>query len=427
MTSLSMDQAPPIDAPFRFFLTAPFFLVGIAVLLLHAGAQVWVSRWSGTLLAVTHLLTLGFLSMTMAGALLQMLPVVVGSPVPRVQGVARIIHLPWLLGTVCLALGLYGWGVILLRIGVGLLGVAIGLFLLVGAYSLARAPMRHATVLSMDYALLSFLFAFTLGVAIAGVLSGDFGSVPTSFIAMHQAWGLVGWMGGLIIGISYQVVPMFLLTPAYPVRITRWLGGVLCGLLGAWSVTGWLSFAGSAWWHTVSGLMIAMCLSWFAMVTLWLQYKRRRKILDATQQFWRIGLFSLLIACGVWGAVQAMSPWSHSSILLGILFLYGFVAALVQGMLYKIIPFLVWFHLQSRLPKGQFAPNMKQLISDRHAHHQMMVYLASLLGLLGSLAWPILIYPSALAMGASGLLLWRNLLGAAWQYQTRCANLSAPG
>lgn len=421
MTSLSMDQAPPIDAPFRFFLTAPFFFVAIAMLLLHAGTHVWESRWSGTLLAVTHLLTLGFLSMTMTGALLQMLPVVVGVPVPRVQGVARMIHLPWLLGTVCLALGLYGWGDFLLRAGIGLLSVAIGFFLLVGTYSLVRAPTRHATVLSMAYALLSFLFTFILGIALAGSLSGNLHLELTSFIPLHQAWGLVGWMGGLIMGISYQVVPMFLLTPAYPARITRWLGGTLWGLLGAWSVTSWMSFAGSAGWHILFGLMIALGLSLFVMVTLWLQHKRRRKIFDTTQQFWRIGLFSLLLACGVWSFVQTAPAWLHSAILLGILFLYGFVAALVQGMLYKIIPFLVWFHLQSRLPKGHFAPNMKQLIPDRHARRQMLVYLGSLLGLLSSLVWPVLIYPSALAVGVSGLLLWWNLVGAARQYRTCCA------
>ena len=34
--------------------------------------------------------------------------------------------------------------------------------------------------------------------------------------------------------------------------------------------------------------------------------------------------------------------------LLGVLMIVGFAMSVINGMLYKIVPFLVWFHLQSR-------------------------------------------------------------------------------
>ena len=67
LTGLSLKQAPPLSVPLRFFLTAPVFLLLAAMLLWHLGATVWASRWSAGVLALTHLLTLGYLSMVMLG------------------------------------------------------------------------------------------------------------------------------------------------------------------------------------------------------------------------------------------------------------------------------------------------------------------------------------------------------------------------
>ena len=75
---LSFEQAPPLNAPLRFFLTAPLFGVIAGLLLLLEGEGVLLSRWSPSALALTHLLTLGFMLQIMIGALIQVLPVVSG-------------------------------------------------------------------------------------------------------------------------------------------------------------------------------------------------------------------------------------------------------------------------------------------------------------------------------------------------------------
>ena len=79
---LSFSQAPPILVPFRFFLSAPLFGLLAALLALWYGPSLMDSRWQSSVLALTHLMTLGFLGMAMVGAMMQMLPVVAGSPVP---------------------------------------------------------------------------------------------------------------------------------------------------------------------------------------------------------------------------------------------------------------------------------------------------------------------------------------------------------
>ena len=98
---LSLDQAPPIGVPLRFFLTAPLFALAAALLLIWQGPDLLDSRWNPALLGATHLLTLGYMGLIMIGALLQILPVVAGTPMQHPALVASIVHT---LGTVGIGL-----------------------------------------------------------------------------------------------------------------------------------------------------------------------------------------------------------------------------------------------------------------------------------------------------------------------------------
>ena len=69
------------------------------------------TRWSPAALAATHLLTVGFLGQIMVGALLQLLPVLAGVPLPRLFDWVQL-HAAW---------GPFGWiGLLILVVGFGL-------------------------------------------------------------------------------------------------------------------------------------------------------------------------------------------------------------------------------------------------------------------------------------------------------------------
>src|SRR5574340_1841803 len=90
--SLSFDQAPPVSGPARFFLTAPLFGIAAGFLLALNDGGLFDSRWQPAALALTHLMTLGFMLLTLCGALLQILPVASGANVWRPRVVAWIVH-----------------------------------------------------------------------------------------------------------------------------------------------------------------------------------------------------------------------------------------------------------------------------------------------------------------------------------------------
>ena len=236
MTSvgLRLDQAPPFSVPLRFFLTAPLFGAAAAIVVLIEGPEIFLSRWHPTLLAVTHLLTLGVLTMVMLGALMQMLPVLAGIPVRRPVGVAAVVHALLVVGTITIALSFWSSFTALRAVGLITLGIGVGIFFLVAGESLARA-VANPSVTAMRLALLAFAVVALLGIYTGSPWAPTQASLALRVTDAHLVWGLVGWVALLIIGVAYQVVPMFQLTRAYPTWLRPGLVPAVFAMLILWS------------------------------------------------------------------------------------------------------------------------------------------------------------------------------------------------
>lgn len=419
---LSFSQAPPILVPFRFFLSAPLFGLLAALLAFWTGPSLLDGRWQPAVLALTHLMTLGFLGMAMIGAMLQMLPVVAGSPVAHPVGVARAVH--WLLipGVLVLVCGFLLSMPLPMRIAMLLLGGGFTIFIAAAGLSLWRAPSSNPTQIGMRFALTGLLVTVVLGL----ILASNFGwtwwlNRWVQVTNIHATWGLLGWIGLLVVGVSYQVVPMFQLTPAYPKLMSRWLSRVVFLLLLSGTALYGLP-AGKTWTLAmlVIMLLIVAIVGVFAAVTLRLQLQRRRKQPDVTLLFWRFGMTSLLLSLVVGMVMLFMPAWASEhkfNFMMVFLFLAGFAVSVVNGMLYKIVPFLIWFHLQSLLIGITRVPNMKLIMPEPGMRRQMRLHFIAVLLLASSALWPVMIYPATLLFGASMVLLEVNLLTAFRLYQ----------
>jgi hypothetical protein len=417
---LSFDQAPPFSAPLRFFLTAPLFLLAAA--LLAAFDPAWAaSRWTPSALALTHLFVLGFLAMVMAGALLQVLPVVVGQRVPHAVRVARIGHIGLALGALLLTFGLGAARPAWIFPGAALIGA--GLLPLLAALGLALLRARPAQPHTRDairLAAIALTITLALGIHLAGGLTGLWAIPDLVRVAnLHATWGLIGWVAALVFGVAYQVVPMFQLTPAYPAWLMRALAVSLPLVLLLASAS---MLAARPWSARLSGaalVLAALTTLAFALTTLDLQRRRRRKLADVTLDFWRIAMASLTtLALALPGLLfEDLAP--RIELPLGLLFVLGFGVSAVCGMLYKIVPFLAWFHLQSQTgARAGTIPTMKQLIDQRVARWHVRLHLATLAltmaGLLASSVW--LVRLGSLLLAANAVLLCWGLYRATWLF-----------
>jgi hypothetical protein len=417
---LSFEQAPPFALPLRFFLTAPLFLLAAAILIVLA-PDTLASRWTPQALALTHALTLGFLAMVMIGALMQMLPVVAGATIPFSRAVGWLTHVPLSFGTAALMAGFLSGEAPLYQAGMALLASAFVVFLLAASFSLVHA-VASDTVSGMRLAMLSLAITTALGLALA--LSRSSGWVLTetaAAIAAHAVLGLLGWVMLLVVGVAYQVVPMFQITPPYPPRLGRWLAPVLFVLLVILALASLLPQAATSAVAVIAQVGLAAGILVFAFITLRLQSQRRRKLPDVSLDFWRLGMGSLIASVTVWMLARLWPAWADSDaypLLLGLLFIGGFAVSVVSGMLYKIVPFLAWFHLQAQLQaRAGSIPNMKEMIAQRWMrwHFRLHLLACTLLGC--ATIWPYLFaMPGGIATGMSAMLLWLNLTAATRRY-----------
>lgn len=412
--SLSFEQAPPISVPLRFFLTAPLFGIAAGLLLVATGGAVFASRWQGSALALTHLMTVGLMLMNMCGALLQVLPVAAGANVWRPRLTAWVTHLGVTAGAVLLAAGLLSGSGVLLQVAGPLLGSVLGFYVAVVLTGLLRTPARGATVLALRLAVGGLTVTTGFGVLLAAAFGWPL-QLPLPMLAsLHAAWGLLGWSLMLVAAVAYLVVPMFQLTPPYRPGFARWWAVGLAALCLAWSM---LAFAApNSGLATAVGLALAGLSAAFGATTLRLQQQRRRRIGDATLLFWRIAMVSL-IAAAMLGGVRLFMPLGTAAaaieFLIGVLMIGGTFTAVINGMLYKIVPFISWLHLQRVLP---VPPNMYQMIPERMMRGQLRLYLAALCLLLAGVLLPSLTRLAGLLFAASCVWLEWNLVRAVRLY-----------
>ncbi len=421
---LSFDQAPPVSVPFRFFLTAPLFGAFAGLALAWLGPAVLASRWNTSALAVTHLLSVGFMLQAMCGALLQFVPVTTGGNIWRPRLVAGILHPLLVVAALSLVAALALGQSELFKVAASLFGFGLGGFILVVGLALLRTPAQGMSIHVLRLALCGLAVTVLLGVLLAIAFgwsaSWQKGWPLLNIINVHAAWGLGGWALLLVIGVSYLVVPMFQLTPAYPLWLSRLLPYGLFLALGLWSLQ--LIMADDSLLDTlkevvaVVGLLIAAL---YAGVTLWLQVRRRRRLTDVTFEFWRGAMLALLGLVASWMALEIfplLGENPRAPLWLGVLAFPGVFVSVINGMLYKIVPFLIWLHLQRLGGLKVLPPNIKQMIPEQAMRRQFRLHFLSLGLLLGAVLWPALTSAAGLMFAASCLWLEWNLIGAVRLY-----------
>jgi len=425
---LQMEQAPPIAVPFQFFLTAPIFLLLTAAALLAGGPEALAFRVSAATIAITHLYALGFMTMVMIGSMMQMLPVLQGSPVPRPRATALLTYVGVGLGTLALAAGFLFEQQWLLRVAAVALGAGCLIFASAVLVCLARAPSQNYTVRAMWLAVVSLLVTVVFGVMLATLFGWGIAPWNDAAHSLHPGWSLLGWTGLLVVGVGFELVPMLQMTPLYSKSVARYLGPAILALLVLWSALLWMDDGRPGALAAACAVAIAAAYALFAVVTLVLQQRRRRRVPDVTLDFWRVGMSSLIGACLAWGLrVAVPGPWPESmDILIGVLAMFGFAGSVISGMLYKIMPFLAWFHLQSMCAPGTLAPNMKKILPDVHQRLQLRAQVLALGLLCAAALWPrLFVYPAALALAAAAVLLEVNVFRVVRAYRSHVKEMRA--
>jgi len=381
-SGLSLDQAPRLSIPATFFLTIPIGILAAGCILIAAGAAALGTPWAPQALALTHAGTLGVLAMGMVGALYQMTPVVAGTPVPFTR-IAHIVQALLLAGLAGFIWRLLGGPVLAMSAAMLCFTIAFLAFLLPLGWALLRPGTNNETVQGMRLAVVSLAAVTLIGLVMARGYTG-YGFPENRFlwVQLHLILALLGWVGGLIMSVSWQVIPMFYLAPAVSKTTMRWLFVLLfSGLV----LPFFAIFAGGEIGGLLSpgqlaaiGALPAALVTWLVHPVLILRNisRRKRRRRDASLMFWKAGLISALLLIPL-SLAALLLPEPCWQVLFGWMAIWGWAAMIMHGMLSRIVPFLVWFHRYSARVGLEPVPSMRSLLPQRRIHIGFTLHLSS--------------------------------------------------
>ncbi len=402
LNGLSIDQAPPISAPVRYFVAAPLFGLIAGLLIFFSDASVLMSRYSMESIVITHAMTIGFLGFVMLGALTQMLPVLVGAKMPKVAFVSKYSFYLLLIGLIAMIVGMLNHNPLVISLSV--FGLASGFVMMLSSMAIALkgvsnfTPTVKAISTSIVFASLIVLMGLHL---LASYIGGDIKASQAVIANIHSVWAIFGFGGILIIGVAFQVLPMFYVAPKFKSFCKKrvvWL--ISIGLVL------WLGFSiFSEQYAFVAKAWIAMFF-WAFATTVWLKLSaRRRPISDVTVWYWRSASVLLTLGSFLWIFDEY---FKHEYIVMVAILIGGFILSIMIGMLYKVIPFLVWFHLNGM---GYMSiPTMNEMINKNLARAQFVLFILSLVGFIFSFYIPELLKISALSFCVSMIILEINVI-----------------
>jgi hypothetical protein len=314
-------------------------------------------------LALAHTVTLGWATLAIMGAGYQIIPIALERPIWS-ERVAR-----WQLAILIVAMSgmvahfyLGTWPG--LAAAAGLVSVGITLHLVNVSMSL-RGFTRwtfSARMVMLGYGGLALTALFGLGLAANHVWP----FLPRHFFSTlhaHVQLGLLGWVTPMIFGVAARVYPMFLLAPAprrWVTHVQTWglivgVASVVLGLLLGVSgllLLGGLAVAAAALGH----------VAWVVEMTR----KRKRPELDWGLRFTLTATVFLLPAAGLGSALAAdLLSGSRPAVAYVVVALGGFVSLTIVGMMLKIVPFLVWYHMYSPRAGREQVPTLAQMASPR--------------------------------------------------------------
>ena len=439
--------APSVSLPLRFMLTGLVALFFAAGWIIAKPAILASYHYSQYVIAATHLVVLGFICTVVMGAMYQLVPVALETKLysERLAKWQFVFHVVGFVGMVWMfnvwdmkQVGHFG----------SVLALGVGLFVCNMARTLWRVPKWNFVATAITAALVWFSLTIFVGLSIAAakcVYESTEGLATTEGVKQvvgglrivagivsrfdaigamhaHAHLGVVGFFVLLIVGVSYRLIPMFMLTEVQSKRraalsillLNVGLAGSVVTILLRSPLK--LMFASIA----VGGLA---CFGWELRAML---RARKRPVLDWGLKSFLVAIAMLIPVCLLalvlsWPGLPLKQFFSMLENVYGFLGLFGVVTLAILGMLHKILPFLVWFGVYSPHVGRAKLPLTSHMVSERAQAGGLATYLAAL-----AIIAVAILRESELGVRVGGLFLFASLLMFGWNAAKVFAHFRQP-
>lgn len=365
MFSISQDFAPP------FKLISPFFILGSLFYLFSVIFIFFISSENlfaldTKIVGFVHLFLLGFIMMTIFGAMAQLVPVVLEVGHFGVE----LFYAIWPLlgiGTIMMVFGFVSYPMLLPFGGVvvliSMMIFVMEIFLTIKKIKKFNLVMKSILV-SNTFLFFGVIFGLVMALGYSGLISVD----VNMLLRGHLFLVIIGYIVITVMGLSLVLLPMFGLSHGFsqkPLERAMLMVGSAVILVVASSLYPLSILEYSGYVLAILGLGV-----YFYFINT-IYKTRARKEIDIYAKSLMFSYFSLLASLALailyffFGAEEILlcSGW---------MMFFGFFGFVITGHVYKIIPFLVWFERFSPLVGKQKVPMLADMLPKKGSSAQLL-------------------------------------------------------
>ena len=362
-----------------FYIYASLALLVGCILLFTSSAAFTQHYFHPHTLAITHTMALGWGTMMILGAGHQLLPVLIEAKL-----FSNILaYLSFIFAATGIPLLVYAFYTFNMnwpaQCGGICINAAIVCYLVNFAISLGKSKQDNVHAVFVFTATLWLLLTTLMGLLLVYNFTLDI--LPSNslmYLPLHAHMGIAGWFLLMIIGVGSRLIPMFL--------ISKYNNPTLLWIMYAIINTGLTCFIIINIYLHTTGLYLFPVAAIIAALLLFAYYCNnayRQRIRRHVDGQIKISLLSVLmmvlplIFLIIMIVILINAKENTQLVLLyGFTIFFGWITAIIFGMTFKTLPFIVWnkvYHLKAGLGK---TPNPKDLFSSKIFTAMAIVYVS---------------------------------------------------
>ncbi|MBU3013745.1 hypothetical protein KO488_03185 [Poseidonibacter lekithochrous] len=363
MINITQDFAPP------FKLIAPYFIIGvifylISTIYLFSINPSELSIHSPNLLSWTHMFLLGFVMMIIFGAMAQLIPVTLEVGHFSVE-FYYVIYPLLLVGTILMAIG-FTISTSLLPYGGILVLLSMFIFLAEIFLTMKKVSNFSNVVKSILVSNLFLLIGVIIGIVMALTYAGELNANIEELLKAHVFSVVLGYIVITIMALSLVLLPMFGLSHNFSQKplnnaviiMTTSVSLVIISALFSIQIIDKIAYLLS---------IVSLIIYFYQIYLIYKTRARKENDIYVISLFFSFISFLVSIALTYFYIFTNYEPLLFTS---AWLFFSGFIAYVIIGHLYKIVPFLVWFEKFSPLVGKQKVPMLADMVPVKAANFQ---------------------------------------------------------
>ncbi len=317
-SSIVSAYSPPFKIVAKYFIAAIASFVLLNFLLLISYSIIGGHHFQPRILAITHVATLGWISMIIFGALFQLVPVVLEVKLFS-EKLAEIQFWIYLVGIIGLVYGFWYFETgILFILSAIFLNIAIFIFAFNIVATLKKVKKWNLTGVYLAAAIFHLVVTAIAGLLLVINLAHPYIKLDhLQYLNLHAHVAFIGWVSMVVMGVTYKLIPMFTLSHGFSLTNGKWAFWFInIGLLGISTV---MHYKDTTIFFYIFSAMITVGIIFFLLQVHIIFKKRIRKKIDTGIRF----SFVAYIMLGVTTVLGTFMAFGNTSNIINLTLVYG--------------------------------------------------------------------------------------------------------